>query len=70
MKKLLCLFTIAIRGLPSIINAGVQDRLYDFTDTYYLQNGIHPRLMAAGNLLRSPLRIGRTFRSSRMFARS
>ncbi len=33
---------MAILGLPSIINAGVQDRLYDFTDTYYLQNGINP----------------------------
>ena len=33
---------MAVLGLPSLTNAGVQDRLYDFTDSYYLQNGINP----------------------------
>ena len=42
MKKLLSLLTIALLGLPSFVNAGVQDRLFDFTDSYYLQNGINP----------------------------
>lgn len=42
MKKLLFLVTMAILGAPSLTKAGVQDRLYDFTDAYYLQNGINP----------------------------
>ena len=42
MKKLLCLFTLAVLGLPPLATAGVLDRLYDFTDAYYLQNGINP----------------------------
>ncbi|MEY2504977.1 MAG: hypothetical protein QOG27_1257, partial [Verrucomicrobiota bacterium] len=33
---------MAILGLPSLTKAGVQDRLYDFTDAYYQQNGINP----------------------------
>ena len=33
---------MAILGLPSFVNGGVQDRLFDFTDAYYLQNGINP----------------------------
>jgi hypothetical protein len=42
MKQLLVLLTMAILGAPSLLHAGVQDRLYDFTDAYYTQNGINP----------------------------
>ncbi len=43
MINRLLLFTISVSlALPSLMNAGVQDRLYDFTDAYYLQNGINP----------------------------
>lgn len=42
MKKLLPLIVMALLAVPSITKAGVQDRLYDFTDAYYLQNGINP----------------------------
>ena len=33
---------MALFAAPSLLNAGVRDRLYDFTDAYYLQNGINP----------------------------
>src|SRR5436190_11593585 len=42
MKKLVFLAVIALLGVPSLTKAGVQDRLYDFTDAYYQQNGINP----------------------------
>jgi hypothetical protein len=42
MKKLVFLAVIALLGVPSLTEAGVQDRLYDFTDAYYQQNGINP----------------------------
>jgi hypothetical protein len=42
MKKLVFLAVIALFGVPSLTKAGVQDRLYDFTDAYYQQNGINP----------------------------
>jgi hypothetical protein len=42
MKKLLFLAVIALLGAPSLTKAGIQDRLYDFTDAYYQQNGINP----------------------------
>jgi hypothetical protein len=42
MKKLVFLAVIALLGAPSLTKAGVQDRLYDFTDAYYAQNGINP----------------------------
>ncbi len=42
MKKLLPLVVMALVAVPSVTNADVQDRLYDFTDAYYLQNGINP----------------------------
>ena len=41
MKKLLLVVVMALLA-PSVIKAGVRDRLYDFTDAYYLQNGINP----------------------------
>ena len=33
---------MALLGLPLLATAAVHDRLYDFTDAYYLQNGINP----------------------------
>jgi len=42
MKKLSSLLCVALLGLPLLATAAVQDRLYDFTDSYYLQNGINP----------------------------
>ena len=42
MKKLMLLTVVALLAAPSFIKAGVQDRLYDFTDTYYRQNGVNP----------------------------
>src|SRR5436190_6603319 len=42
MKKQVFLAVIALLGVPSLTKAGVQDRLYDFTDAYYRQNGINP----------------------------
>jgi hypothetical protein len=42
MKKLPLLLSMALLGLPLLATAAVQDRLYDFTDAYYLQNGINP----------------------------
>ena len=42
MKKLPLLLSMALFGLPLLATAAVQDRLYDFTDAYYLQNGINP----------------------------
>lgn len=42
MKQLLPLVVMALLAVPSVTHAGVQDRLYDFTDAYYLQNGINP----------------------------
>src|SRR6185295_14305947 len=41
MKKLF-LVVVALLGVSAVTKAGVQDRLYDFTDAYYLQNGINP----------------------------
>lgn len=41
-KKLLVLTISALLAMPGFSNAGVQDRLYDFKDAYYLQNGINP----------------------------
>src|SRR4051812_16566353 len=40
--KLLSLGAFALLAIPSTTKADVQDRLYDFTDAYYRQNGINP----------------------------
>ncbi|MFL6595516.1 MAG: hypothetical protein ACJ8HQ_08745 [Chthoniobacterales bacterium] len=40
--KLLSLGALAFLAIPSISKADVQDRLYDFTDPYYQQNGVNP----------------------------
>ncbi len=44
MKKLLfpSLSALALLIAPAILPAGIQDRLYDFTDAYYFQNGVNP----------------------------
>jgi hypothetical protein len=42
MKKLVFLAVVTLLGVPSLTKAGIQDRLYDFTDAYYQQNGINP----------------------------
>lgn len=42
MKTSLLLAAITLLAALPITEAGVQDRLYDFTDAYYLQNGVNP----------------------------
>jgi hypothetical protein len=42
MKKLLLLTMMTLLGVPSLTKADIQDRLHDFTDAYYQQNGINP----------------------------
>ena len=38
----LSLGALALLAIPTITQAGVEDRLYDFTDAYYQQNGVNP----------------------------
>jgi hypothetical protein len=45
MKKLLPLFAVALLAAPFVSKADIEDRLYDFTDAYYLQNGVNPALI-------------------------
>lgn len=42
MKTLLTSAALILAALPALTRADVADRLYDFTDAYYLQNGINP----------------------------
>lgn len=42
MKKQVLLVVATLLAASSFTQAGVQDRLYDFTDGYYRQNGINP----------------------------
>ena len=42
MNHKLFLVVMALTAATSFTQAGVQDRLYDFTDAYYRQNGINP----------------------------
>lgn len=42
MKKLLLLIIIVSLTTPLLARADVRDRLYDFTDAYYRQNGVNP----------------------------
>ena len=37
---------MALLAVPSFTKADVEDRLYDFTDAYYLQNGVDPALIS------------------------
>jgi len=45
MKKLLPLLAVALLATPLTSKADVEDRLYDFTDAYYLANGVNPALI-------------------------
>jgi hypothetical protein len=36
---------MAMLASPSLMKADVEDRLYDFTDAYYLENGVNPALI-------------------------
>ncbi len=40
--RLLSLLALALLAVPTLTKADVRDRLYDFTDAYYRQNGIDP----------------------------
>ena len=42
LKYPLSLAALALLAIPSFTQADVKDRLYDFTDAYYTQNGINP----------------------------
>lgn len=56
MKKLLPILTLALLALPGLTKADVEDRLYDFTDAYYLQNGINPA-MISGRMEPGPIAV-------------
>ena len=45
MKNMVTLVVMALFAVPSLIKADVEDRLYDFTDAYYLENGVNPALI-------------------------
>ncbi len=36
---------MALFAAPSFVLADIEDRLYDFTDAYYLENGVNPALI-------------------------
>lgn len=40
--KFFILAAVALTAAPALTKADVKDRLFDFTDAYYLQNGINP----------------------------
>ncbi len=42
LLKNLSLGALALLTIASTVKADVEDRLYDFTDAYYLQNGLNP----------------------------
>jgi hypothetical protein len=46
IKSLLSLTVVALLAAPALSKADIADRLYDFTDTYYTQNGINPALIS------------------------
>ncbi len=56
MKRTLSLLALALLAAPSLLKADVEDRLYDFTDAYYLQNGINPALIA-GRMQPGPIAV-------------
>jgi hypothetical protein len=56
MKKLLPLLAMALLAAPSLLTADVEDRLYDFTDAYYLQNGVNPALIS-GRMQPGPIAV-------------
>ena len=42
MNHKMFLVVMSLTAAASLTQAGVQDRLYDFTDAYYRQNGVNP----------------------------
>ncbi len=46
MRKFIILAAAALLAVPFTSKADVEDRLYDFTDAYYLENGINPALIS------------------------
>src|SRR5690242_1201318 len=46
MKNFITLAVMALFAVPSFTKADVEDRLYDFTDAYYLENGVNPALIS------------------------
>ena len=46
MKHLFVLAVAALFAVPSFTKADLEDRLYDFTDAYYLENGVNPALIS------------------------
>jgi hypothetical protein len=56
MKTLLALLTLALLATPSLTKADVKDRLYDFTDAYYSQNGVNPALIS-GRMQPGPIAV-------------
>lgn len=47
---------MALLAAPSLLHADVEDRLYDFTDAYYTQNGVDPALIA-GRMQPGPIAV-------------
>jgi hypothetical protein len=56
MKKQLALLAMAVLAAPIISRADVEDRLYDFTDAYYLENGVNPA-MISGRIQPGPIAV-------------
>lgn len=56
MKTHLSLLALALLAVPAITQADVEDRLYDFTDAYYLENGVNP-VMIAGRMEPGPIAV-------------
>ena len=46
MRNPIVLVVMALLAVPSFTKADVEDRLYDFTDAYYLENGVNPALIS------------------------
>ena len=42
IRSILALTLVALCAAPTVLRADVEDRLYDFKDSYYLRNGIDP----------------------------
>jgi len=45
MRNLIALVVMALFAAPSFTNADIEDRLYDFTDAYYVENGVNSALI-------------------------
>lgn len=42
LLKIVSLGALALLAIPTVTKADVRDRLFDFTDAYYMQNGVNP----------------------------